>query len=177
MCVDNCSTKAKLKAIIAKQKRKKMAASLVSEQMRKLASALLSAGQDVVAARLVLAADSLEKTADLHAALSQNFPGLSEEKRVKVAEILVDLVVKNAAELTTAGRKHIATKNFAIKSKAQTPSEKAESGNYPIHDIAHARNALARVAQHGSPEEIAKVRRAVYAKYPSLRKNKEEKED
>jgi hypothetical protein len=40
---------------------------------------------------------------------------------------------------------------------------------YPIHDIAHARNALARVAAHGTPAEKAAVRRAVYARYPSLR--------
>lgn len=40
---------------------------------------------------------------------------------------------------------------------------------YPIHDIAHARNALARVAAHGTPQEKAKVKRAVYKKYPSLK--------
>ena len=40
---------------------------------------------------------------------------------------------------------------------------------YPIHDIAHARNALARVSQNGSPMEKAKVRRAVYRRYKQLR--------
>jgi hypothetical protein len=64
------------------------------------------------------------------------------------------------AKLTTKGRKQIAPKNFAI------PSEK----KYPINDIAHARNALARVAQNGTPEEKTKVKRAVYKKYPSLKK-------
>jgi hypothetical protein len=39
---------------------------------------------------------------------------------------------------------------------------------YPIHDEAHARNALARVAQHGSPDEQAKVKAAVRKKYPSI---------
>ena len=37
---------------------------------------------------------------------------------------------------------------------------------YPIHDLAHARNALARAA--GKPEE-AKVKSAVYAKHPELK--------
>jgi hypothetical protein len=41
---------------------------------------------------------------------------------------------------------------------------------YPIHDIAHGRNALARVSANGTPAEKAKVRAAVYRKYPSLRK-------
>lgn len=40
---------------------------------------------------------------------------------------------------------------------------------YPIPDIEHARNALARVAQHGTAEEKKKVRRAVEKRYPSLK--------
>jgi len=50
----------------------------------------------------------------------------------------------------------------------------AEPGarKYPIHDKAHARNALARVAQHGTPTEKAKVRAAVHRKYPSIGKSK-----
>lgn len=43
---------------------------------------------------------------------------------------------------------------------------------YPIHDLAHARNALSRVAQNGTPAEQTKVRAAVYRKYPQLRKGK-----
>lgn len=39
---------------------------------------------------------------------------------------------------------------------------------YPIHNAAHARNALARVSQNGSPEEKAKVRAAVKRKYPDI---------
>lgn len=61
------------------------------------------------------------------------------------------------AELTTKGRKHVAASNFVF------PAEK----RYPIHDLAHARNALARSS--GKPEE-AKVRAAVYRKYPALKK-------
>ncbi|HVD21831.1 MAG TPA: DUF6582 domain-containing protein [Lapillicoccus sp.] len=40
---------------------------------------------------------------------------------------------------------------------------------YPIPDIEHARNALARVAQHGTAEEQKKVRTAVEKRYPSLK--------
>ena len=39
---------------------------------------------------------------------------------------------------------------------------------YPLEDKAHARNALARVAQFGSPAEKAKVRSAVKSKYPTI---------
>lgn len=42
------------------------------------------------------------------------------------------------------------------------------SRSYPIHDEAHARNALARVSQFGSPEEKARVRAAVHRKYPHI---------
>lgn len=69
--------------------------------------------------------------------------------------------LKVAKELTTKGRKQVKAENFVF------PKER----RYPIHDISHARNALARVSQHGTPEEKAKVRAAVYRKYPSLRKN------
>ena len=65
------------------------------------------------------------------------------------------------AKLTTKGRKRIKAGNFALAGR-----------RYPIHDISHARNALARVAQHGSSAEKKKVRAAVYRKYPSLKKKK-----
>jgi hypothetical protein len=39
---------------------------------------------------------------------------------------------------------------------------------YPIHDDNHARDALARVSQYGTPEEKAKVRKAVFAKYDHM---------
>jgi hypothetical protein len=52
------------------------------------------------------------------------------------------------------------------------PNRAPDSGSYPIPDISHARNALARVAQHGSAYEQKKVKAAVYAKFPSLRKER-----
>lgn len=65
-------------------------------------------------------------------------------------------------KLTAKQRKRLKDSSFAIPSKRK----------YPINDISHARNALARVAQHGTPSEKAAVKRAVYKKYPSLRKKR-----
>ena len=59
-------------------------------------------------------------------------------------------------------RSRVKTKNFALKRERK----------YPIPDKSHARNALARVAQHGSPSEKKRVRAAVTKKYPSLKKKK-----
>lgn len=44
------------------------------------------------------------------------------------------------------------------------PSQK----KYPLTDTAHARNAIARVNQKGSPAEKAKVYAAVKRKFPAL---------
>jgi len=63
------------------------------------------------------------------------------------------------ARLTYKQRKRLRSTTFAIPSQRK----------YPIPDIAHARNALARVEQYGTPAEKRQVRRAVYAKFPSLR--------
>ena len=63
------------------------------------------------------------------------------------------------AKLTTKGRKQIKSKNFALPGK-----------RYPIQDEAHAKNALSRVSQFGTPEEKKKVRAAVYRKYPNMKK-------
>jgi hypothetical protein len=60
----------------------------------------------------------------------------------------------------------------AKKRNALKSSSFAEPGKraYPIQDASHARNALARVSQHGTPAEKAKVRAAVHRKYPSIGK-------
>ena len=73
-------------------------------------------------------------------------------------------LIKIAHELNANARKHIKSSNFALP-----------GGRYPIEDIAHARNALARAAQmvkkgYLSQQEYQTVLRKVYAKYPSLRK-------
>ena len=70
--------------------------------------------------------------------------------------------------LTTKKRKKLKKSQFA------EPGKRA----YPINDKAHARNALARVSQFGSPAEKAAVHKAVAKKFPSInqaRKNSMEK--
>ena len=59
--------------------------------------------------------------------------------------------------LTEKAREKLPAKDFALP-----------GGRYPIHDENHARNALARVSQYGTPAEKAKVRAAVHRKYPNI---------
>lgn len=68
------------------------------------------------------------------------------------------------ARLTTKQRKRLPDRDFAI------PERRA----YPIQDIAHARNALARVSAYGTPEEKRRVHDAVRKRYPGLWKRHEE---
>lgn len=67
-------------------------------------------------------------------------------------------------KLTAKGRKKIKSKNFALAGR-----------RYPINDPSHARNALARVAQHGTPAEKAKVRASVARKYPGIKQQQQKK--
>jgi len=62
------------------------------------------------------------------------------------------------AVLETSERKQLKDSDFAI------PEDRA----YPIHDEAHARNALTRVAQYGTPEEKKRVVSAVRKRYPEI---------
>lgn len=64
------------------------------------------------------------------------------------------------AKLTSKARNKLKTSSFA------EPGKRA----YPIPDASHARNALARVSQHGSPAEKKQVRAAVHRKYPGIGK-------
>ncbi|MGW3401190.1 DUF6582 domain-containing protein [Streptomyces zhihengii] len=68
----------------------------------------------------------------------------------------------NARRNTKAGRKKMSSKSFAL------PKQK----KYRIDDLPHARNALARVSQHGTPAQKKAVRAAVVRKFPSLKKRK-----
>jgi hypothetical protein len=64
------------------------------------------------------------------------------------------------AKLSSTARKALPTKSFAEPGKRK----------YPIENEAHAKNALSRVAQSGTPAEKAKVKAAVKKKYPSIGK-------
>ena len=75
------------------------------------------------------------------------------------------------AKITTARRKALPKSEFALPGKGEGPEGKG-SGSYPIPDASHARNALARVAQHGSAAEQAAVRRKVREKFPGIGKDR-----
>jgi hypothetical protein len=62
------------------------------------------------------------------------------------------------AKLSSRSRNKLSKRSFAI------PGKRA----YPIHDRRHAANALARVSQHGSPSQKARVHAAVCRRYPGL---------
>lgn len=62
-------------------------------------------------------------------------------------------------KITSRGRKRMKSSTFAL------PKER----KYPIPDAAHARNALSRVSQHGSPSEVKRVKAAVHKKFPSIK--------
>ncbi len=84
-----------------------------------------------------------------------------------------------AGESTTHGRRAKVSKDLSDPANRKKLKKSSfalpEEEKYPIPDIEHARNALARVAQHGSATEQKKVRAAVEKKYPSLRKDDEER--
>jgi hypothetical protein len=67
---------------------------------------------------------------------------------------------------STKERKKLSKNSFALPGKRK----------YPIPDKAHARNALARVAQHSTPAEQKKVEAAVNKRYPSLDKNSKKRQ-
>lgn len=75
------------------------------------------------------------------------------------------------AVLRMAQRKRLPASEFALPGKGTGPSGKG-AGSYPIPDKSHARNALARVSQHGSPAQKTKVRAKVKAKFPSIGQKK-----
>jgi hypothetical protein len=72
------------------------------------------------------------------------------------------------AKLTAKARKKLPSSSFALPGKGKGKSGKG-SGSYPIPDASHARNALARVAQHGTPAQKAAVRAKVKSKYPGIK--------
>lgn len=70
-----------------------------------------------------------------------------------------------AKDLSSKDRKKLSKKSFALPGKRK----------YPIPDKAHARNALARVAQNGTPAEQKEVKAAVKKRFPSIGKKKAKK--
>jgi hypothetical protein len=67
---------------------------------------------------------------------------------------------KELSELTYKARKALRPSDFVFPATRK----------YPIHDESHARNALARVAAKGTPEEKRRVRAAVARRFPNIGK-------
>ena len=72
-----------------------------------------------------------------------------------------------AKKLTTKDRKHIKKSNFALHEDGEN--------KYPIEDENHARNALTRISEYGTPEEKAEVREKVHEKFPGIKLKKKAK--
>lgn len=72
-----------------------------------------------------------------------------------------DTAYNTMAKLSTAQRKKLPASDFALG-----------KGHYPINDANHARNALSRVSQNGTPAQQKEVRAAVHKKYPGIGKSK-----
>jgi hypothetical protein len=65
------------------------------------------------------------------------------------------------AKLTAKQRDNLKASQFALP-----------GGRFPINDKAHAKAALQRVSQFGTPAEKATVRKKVAAKYPGIEQSK-----
>jgi len=71
-------------------------------------------------------------------------------------------------KLSYKERQKLPKGDFALPGKGDGPEGK-QGGSYPIPDESHARNALARVSQHGTAAEKAKVKAAVERKFPGIK--------
>lgn len=88
---------------------------------------------------------------------------------------IIEEFTKKASKMSLERRESLPSKAFAVpESKAKKIGVSGEikgeaKGKYPIPDMKHARNALARVSQHGTPGERQAVRSKVYSKFPGLK--------
>ena len=60
------------------------------------------------------------------------------------------------ADLNAKKRENLPSKDFGLPEKARTKDQKKESGNYPMPDKPHARNAKARAAQQRKAGNLTK---------------------
>lgn len=67
-------------------------------------------------------------------------------------------MARKSPKLTAKRRNRMKASSFGVPSARK----------YPLDTAARARNALARVQQHGTATEKAQVKRRVKAKYPSI---------
>jgi hypothetical protein len=63
------------------------------------------------------------------------------------------------AELSSKKREKLPAKDFGLPEKAKTKAAKKQSGNYPMPDTKHARNAKSRAAQAEHAGNLTKKER------------------
>ena len=61
------------------------------------------------------------------------------------------------ADLSPKKREQLPAKDFGLPEKARSKEAKKESGNYPMPDKAHARNAKARAVQQRKAGNLTKA--------------------
>ena len=77
--------------------------------------------------------------------------------------------IPTAARRRDAMGKLTAEKRNALPAKSFAGPDRS----YPVNDMSHARNALARVSAYGSPELKAHVRSLVHKKFPGIKQHDE----
>lgn len=82
--------------------------------------------------------------------------------------------IKLSEKLTYQQRKNLPKSAFAFPERV-TKDNPAGRGAYIINDIAHARDALARVSAFGTSAEKARVRAVVCRRYPDINSCKKKK--
>jgi hypothetical protein len=78
--------------------------------------------------------------------------------------------LKSTAELSKLQASRSKPGTLTAAKRAALPASKfaLPGGRYPIENAAHARNALSRVAQFGTPAEKSAVRSKVKKLYPGI---------
>jgi len=77
----------------------------------------------------------------------------------------------NTNSKSISGKVKVLAKPLTTQSRNDLPASEfvfPDSRKYPIPDIQHARAALARAAEWGTPKVKEKVRAAVHKKFPEL---------
>jgi hypothetical protein len=64
---------------------------------------------------------------------------------------------ESMAELSAKKREKLPAKDFGLQEKARTKDDKKQSGNFPMPDKAHARNAKSRAAQQRKGGNLTKA--------------------
>lgn len=112
----------------------------------------LDAMSEIDLQEIFLEARALEEHGTVEGVALLNVDGRSELERWGSGQAL-ELAVLDAKK-----RSNLKPEDFAL------PPD-----GYPMHDLAHARNALARAAQHATPAQQATIKARVYRRWPQLK--------